>query len=138
MPRRRLTWRRTKSETAEMSEQPLIFDLGKRPPTTRAIALDIRERGDAALDEAQRRADAARYQEVTCRSAQTPVKGIPLNWTLNPSRGCTHACHYCFARRYQTQFELGAGDEFSSIIFVKVNLVEVLRRELRWQSWTGD
>src|SRR4051812_28749958 len=138
MPRRRLTWRRIKSETAEMSEQPLIFDLGKRPPTTRAIALDIRERGDAALDEAQRRADAARYQEVTCRSALNPVKGMPFNWTLNPYRGCTHACHYCFARRYQTQFELGPGDHFSSVIFVKTNLVDVLRKELDKPSWVRE
>jgi DNA repair photolyase len=117
-----------------MSEQPLIFDLGKRP-TTRAIASDIRKRGDAALDEAQRRADAARYQEVVCRSALNAVKGMPFNWTLNPYRGCTHACHYCFARRYQTQFELGPGDHFSSVIFVKINLVDVLRRELDKPSW---
>ena len=92
----------------------------------------------AALDEAQRRADAARYQEVTCRSALNPVKGMPFNWTLNPYRGCTHACHYCFARRYQTQFELGADDHFSSVIFVKTNLVDVLRRELDKPSWTRE
>src|SRR5512141_1713227 len=121
-----------------MSEQPLIFDLGKRPPTVRAMALDIRQRGDAALDQAQRRADAARYQEVTCRSALNPVKGMPFNWTLNPYRGCTHGCHYCFARRYQTQFELGPGDDFSSVIFVKVNLVAILRRELDKPSWTRE
>ena len=66
---------------------------------------------------------------MTCRSALNAVKGMPFSWTLNPYRGCTHACHYCFARRYQTQFELGPGDEFSSVIFVKTNLVEVLRRE---------
>jgi DNA repair photolyase len=118
-----------------MSEQPLIFDLGKRPPTTKAIALQIRERGEAALDEAERRADAARYQEVTCRSALNPVQGMPFNWTLNPYRGCTHGCHYCFARRYQTQFELGPDDHFSSVIFVKTNLVEVLRKELDKPSW---
>jgi len=121
-----------------MSEHPLLFELGKRPPTTRAIALQIRERGEAALDEAQRRADAAQYQEVTCRSALNPVKGMPFNWTLNPYRGCTHGCHYCFARRYQTQFELGPDDQFSSIIFVKTNLVEVLRRELDKPSWTRE
>ncbi len=121
-----------------MSEQPLIFDLGKRPPTTRALALQIRQRGDAALDEAQRRADAARYQEVTCRSALNAVKGMPFNWTLNPYRGCTHGCHYCFARRYQTQFELGPDDHFSSVIFVKVNLVEVLRKELDKPSWIRE
>ncbi len=121
-----------------MSEQPLIFDLGKRAPTTRTLALQIRERGDAALDEAQRRADAARYQEVTCKSALNSVKGMPFNWTLNPYRGCTHGCHYCFARRYQTQFELGPDDHFSTIILVKVNLVDVLRRELDKPSWARE
>jgi DNA repair photolyase len=60
---------------------------------------------------------------------------MPFNWTLNPYRGCTHACHYCFARRYQTQFELGPDDHFSSVIFVKVNLVDVLRSELDKPSW---
>jgi DNA repair photolyase len=121
-----------------MDEQPLIFDLGKRPPTVRAMALEIKERGDAALDQAQLRADAARYQEVTCRSALNRVQGMPFSWTLNPYRGCTHACHYCFARRYQTQFELGPGDHFSSVIFVKVNFAEVLRRELDKPSWTRE
>ena len=121
-----------------MLEQPLIFDLGKRPPTTRALALQIRQRGDAALDQAQRRADAARYQEVSCRSALNAVKGMPFNWTLNPYRGCTHGCHYCFARRYQTQFELGPDDHFSSVIFVKINLLDVLRRELDKPSWRRE
>jgi len=102
------------------------------------VALQIRERGDAVLDEAQRRADAARYQEVTCRSALNAVKGMPFNWTLNPYRGCTHGCHYCFARRYQTQFELGPDDHFSSFIFVKTNLVEILRKELDKPSWTRE
>ena len=63
---------------------------------------------------------------------------MPFNWTLNPYRGCTHGCHYCFARRYQTQFELGPGDEFSSLIFVKMNFADVLRRELDKPSWTRE
>jgi DNA repair photolyase len=120
-----------------MDRQPLIFDLGRRP-TTRTVALRIREEGDGGLDEAQRRADAARYQEVTCRSALNRVEGMPFRWTLNPYRGCTHACHYCFARRYQTQFELGPGDDFSSVIFVKTNLVDVLRRELDKPGWMRE
>ena len=102
------------------------------------IALQVREHGADSLDEAQRRADQARYQEVTCRSALNPVKGMPFAWTLNPYRGCTHGCHYCFARRYQTQFELGPGDEFSSLIFVKVNFADVLRRELDKPTWTRE
>jgi DNA repair photolyase len=63
---------------------------------------------------------------------------MPFNWTLNPYRGYTHGCHYCFARRYQTQFDLGPDDEFSSLIFVKVNFAEVLRRELDKPSWTRE
>src|SRR5512134_4048779 len=122
-----------------METAPLLFDLGKLKPTTRDVADLIRIGGGVdALTEAVRRADAARYQEVTCRSALNPVKGMPFEWTLNPYRGCTHGCHYCFARRYQTQFELGSGDEFSSLIFVKTNFVEVLRRELDNPKWTRE
>jgi DNA repair photolyase len=117
---------------------PLLFDLGRQKPTTRQIADLVKGGGAEALNEAVRRADAARYQEVRCRSALNPVKGMPFAWTLNPYRGCTHGCHYCYARRYQTQFELGADDEFASIIFVKTNLVEVLRRELQKPSWAGE
>jgi DNA repair photolyase len=116
----------------------LLFDLGPKRPTTKMIALQVRDHGVDSLDQARRRADEARYQEVTCRSALNPVKGMPFNWTLNPYRGCTHGCHYCFARRYQTQFELGPGDEFSSLIFVKTNFVDVLRRELDRPSWTRE
>src|SRR5215203_3058915 len=122
-----------------MSSFPLLFDLGSVAPTTKTLALRIRDEGaPAALDQAQLRADAARYQEVSCRSALNRVQGMPFNWTLNPYRGCTHACHYCFARRYQTQFELGPGDEFSSLIFVKTNFADVLRRELDKPSWTRE
>jgi DNA repair photolyase len=117
----------------------LLFDLAPTRPTTRTIALRIRDEGEtAALDQAQRRADAARYQEVTCRSALNRVEGMPFNWTLNPYRGCTHACHYCFARRYQAQFELGPDDHFSSVIFVKVNFAQVLARELDRPSWSCE
>jgi DNA repair photolyase len=98
----------------------------------------VKNGGAAALDQAQLRADAARYQEISCRSALNPVNGMPFRWTLNAYRGCTHGCHYCFARRYQTHFELGPGDEFSSLIFVKINLIDVLRRELDKPSWMRE
>jgi len=116
----------------------LLFDLGKRNPTTRQIADLVRERGAEALDEATLRADAAKYQEVRCRSALNAVRGMPFDWTLNPYRGCTHGCHYCYARRYQTQFELNSDDQFASIIFVKTNFVDVLRKELARPSWERE
>ena len=121
-----------------MNDAPVLFDLGPRLLTTRDVANLVKKGGAEALTEAQRRADAARYQEVRCRSALNRVQGMPFSWTLNPYRGCTHACHYCFARRYQTQLELGSDDEFSSLIFVKVNFVDVLRRELDRPDWTRE
>lgn len=121
-----------------MSSFPLLFDLGTRRPTTRDIADAVKRGGTDALTEAERRADQARYQEVTCRSALNGVKGMPFNWTLNPYRGCTHGCHYCFARRYHVQFEMNSDDEFASVILVKHNIVDVLARELDRPSWTRE
>jgi DNA repair photolyase len=117
---------------------PLRFDFGPTTPTTREVARLVREGGLAALTDAERRADEATYQEVRCRSALNKVEGMPFRWTLNPYRGCTHGCHYCFARRYQAQLELGAGDDFASVILVKTNFVDVLRRELTRPTWSGD
>ena len=122
-----------------MNVYPLLFDVTPRKPTTRDIANRVKEVGACdALPDAAHLADGATYQEVTCRSALNPVKGMPFGWTLNPYRGCTHGCHYCFARRYHAQFELGGGDEFSSVILVKSNFVEVLRRELDRPSWKRE
>jgi DNA repair photolyase len=121
-----------------MSSFPLLFDLGSSKPTTRDVARTVRKGGSAALTEAERRADQARYQEITCRSALNRVKGMPFEWTLNPYRGCTHGCHYCYARRYHKQFELNADDEFASVILVKKNFVDVLTKELARPAWTGE
>jgi DNA repair photolyase len=116
-----------------------LFDLGNPKPTTRAIALTVKTGGASALTGADLRADQARYQEIACRSALNPVKGMPFfKWTLNAYRGCTHGCHYCFARRYHEQFEMNAGDEFASVILVKVNVVEILRTELDRPSWKRE
>ncbi len=121
-----------------METPALPFDDVEQPPTTRAVALLVKRGGPAALPNALRKADEARYQEITCRSALNRTAGMPFDWTLNPYRGCTHGCHYCYARRYHAHLELGPGDEFSSLIFVKTNLVDVLRRELARPSWTRE
>ena len=117
--------------------QPTLFPLSIRP-TMRDVALAVREGGAEGLPGGVRRADEATYQEVKCRSALNHVEGMPFAWTLNPYRGCTHGCHYCFARRYHRQFELNAGDQFASIILVKTNFVEVLARELSRPAWARE
>jgi DNA repair photolyase len=115
-----------------------LFPLVVHRPTTRGVANAVKEGGVSALPDGRYRSDHATYQEVRCRSALNRVKGMPFKWTLNPYRGCTHACHYCFARRYHTQFELGPDDEFSSVILVKANLPEVLDLELARPSWMRE
>jgi DNA repair photolyase len=109
-----------------------------RSPTLREVADAVKDAGLDGLPSARRRADEARYQEVTVRSAMARATGMPFNWALNPYRGCTHACEYCYARKYQRHLELGAGDDFSSVILVKHNLAEVLRRELARPGWSRE
>ena len=118
-----------------MSSQLHLFE---QPLTTRTVAALVKAQGVAALPSATRLADDARYQEVTCRSALNRTRGMAFRWTLNPYRGCTHACQYCFARRYQSQLEMGAGDQFSSYIFVKANIADALARELSPRRWTPE
>ncbi len=117
--------------------QPSLFELAGRP-TTRALARGVREAGAAGLPDGVRRGGNTVYQEIACRSALNRVDGMPFRWTLNPYRGCTHGCHYCFARRYQSHLELGAGDDFSSVVLVKTNFAEVLARELSRRSLDGE
>src|SRR5918999_3376715 len=81
------------------------------------------------------------YLEDTCKSALNRVpeaSRVPFRWTINPYRGCTHSCHYCFARAFHRYLDLGVGEDFSSKIVVKTNVVEVLRRELASPGWTGE
>ena len=119
-----------------MLQRRTLFDLGQRP-TIRAVAGAVREAGVAGLPGAIRRGGAT-CQEVVCRSALNRVDGMPFRWTLNPYRGCTHGCHYCFARRYQSQIEMGPGEDFSSVVLVKTNFADVLARELSRRALEGQ
>ncbi len=81
------------------------------------------------------------FHEVRCRSAlnRVPdVSRVPFRWTINPYRGCSHGCVYCFARNTHTYLDLDAGADFDTQIVVKINLAEVLRRELARPSWTRE
>src|SRR4051812_50138142 len=60
---------------------------------------------------------------------------MPFPWTINPYRGCSHACEFCFARPTHTYLGFNAGRDFEKEIVVKVNLPEVLRAELAKPSW---
>ena len=83
-------------------------------------------------------ADGVRYEEVECKSVLNRVQGMDFRWSINPYKGCVHGCHYCFARRYHGFIDLNPDDDFSSLILVRTNAPEVLRRELSRRSWKRE
>jgi DNA repair photolyase len=81
------------------------------------------------------------FHEVLAKSALNRIPkaaGLPFNWTVNPYRGCSHGCVYCFARHTHTYLDLDAGDDFDRQIIVKINIGDILARELRRASWTHE
>ena len=67
-----------------------------------------------------------------------PQSRVPFTYTINPYRGCSHACVYCFSRPTHEYLDLGAGEDFERKIVVKVNAVERLRAELHTRRWQGE
>jgi DNA repair photolyase len=81
------------------------------------------------------------FYEVRARSIINRVPEasfVPFRWTINPYRGCSHACFYCFARNTHTYLDLDHGEDFNSQIVVKVNAADLLRKELSARSWKGE
>jgi DNA repair photolyase len=82
-----------------------------------------------------------RFHEVKAKSALNrvhPAARMPFTWTVNPYRGCSHACSFCFARRTHVYLGLNAAEDFEREIVVKVNVPEKLRAELARPSWKRE
>ena len=82
-----------------------------------------------------------RFYEVRAKSILNHVpkaSQMPFRWTINPYRGCTHSCVYCFARPTHTYLDFDAGRDFEREIVVKVNAPELVRAELARPSWQGE
>jgi DNA repair photolyase len=63
---------------------------------------------------------------------------IGFRWSVNPYRGCFHACAYCYARRSHEYLGFGAGTDFESKIVIKKEAAALLRQEFLKRSWKGD
>ncbi|MDQ3068007.1 MAG: radical SAM protein [Actinomycetota bacterium] len=78
------------------------------------------------------------YREEACRSALNKVKGMPFGWSLNPYTGCVHRCTFCYVRAFELRADRPADDRYGRSIRVKVNVAEVLARELGRASWAKE
>jgi len=63
---------------------------------------------------------------------------LTFRWSVNPYRGCFHACAYCYARPSHEYLGFGAGTDFESKLVVKRNAAALLREVFLKPSWTGE
>ena len=78
------------------------------------------------------------YREEPCKSALNRVKGMGFKWSLNPYMGCAHQCTFCYVRAFERRAERPSDDRYGSSVRVKLNVAEVLHRELHRKSWKGE
>ncbi|MFN8391749.1 MAG: PA0069 family radical SAM protein [Bdellovibrionota bacterium] len=78
--------------------------------------------------------------EETAKSiiTQNNSPDVGFSFSVNPYRGCFHACAYCYARPTHQYLDYGAGSDFERKLIVKVNAPELLQREFDKRSWQGD
>lgn len=77
-------------------------------------------------------------EEAKSIVASNDSPDIGFNFSVNPYRGCYHACAYCYARPSHQYLGFGAGTDFERKIVVKKNAVELLRAHFEKRSWRGD
>src|ERR1043166_7559139 len=63
---------------------------------------------------------------------------MPFDWSLNPYMGCVHRCTFCYVRAFEQRADRPSDHRYGTSIRVKVNIAEVLRRELARPSWRGE
>jgi DNA repair photolyase len=77
----------------------------------------------------------AQYREEPCKVALNRVRGMFFKWSLNPYMGCVHRCTFCYVRAFELRADRPFDDRYGTSIRVKVNVADVLRRELARASW---
>jgi DNA repair photolyase len=78
------------------------------------------------------------YREEPAAGALARVKGMPFKWSLNPYTGCEHRCTFCYVRWFERRADRPWDDRYGRSIRVKVNIVELLERELARKSWKRE
>ncbi|HMV57985.1 MAG TPA: radical SAM protein [Nitrospira sp.] len=70
--------------------------------------------------------------------SQNDSPDLPFKWSVNPYRGCFHACAYCYARPSHEYWGFGAGTDFESKIVLKRRAATLLRQSFEKPSWKGE
>jgi DNA repair photolyase len=78
------------------------------------------------------------YREEPCRSALNAVRGMAFKWSLNPYMGCVHRCTFCYVRHFEHRADRPSDARYGTSIRVKINVAEVLRKELSRPSWNRE
>src|ERR1700744_1114133 len=110
------------------------------PPLAGDAQLPMFERGAVTRTFDTPRFRGMTFYEIHAESifSRGPAtSNMPFTWTINPYRGCQHACSYCFARNSHTYLDLDAGEDFNRKVIVKVNAPALLRSKLASPGWKG-
>lgn len=75
-------------------------------------------------------ATAVMDEQVRTIISRNQSPDVPFDRSINPYRGCEHACIYCFARPTHAYWDMSPGLDFETRLIAKPNAAERLRREL--------
>jgi DNA repair photolyase len=109
--------RPTANPTNRFASSATVYDDGEAPPPSSLTLIDDQSRSILAHNDSP---------------------DIGFSWSVNPYRGCAHACAYCFARPSHEYLDLGAGTDFDTKIVVKRRAPELLREAFDKPSWRGE
>ena len=128
-------------DSLRLDEPPETGEAGDLFTPPRDRALPLIERGAVARTFDTPGFRGMTFYEVQAKSVVNRVpeaSRMPFKWTINPYRGCQHACSYCFARKSHTYLDLDAGADFNTRVVVKVNAPELVRKKMASPSWQGE
>lgn len=103
-------------------------------PPNRFLSFDY-EYEDGSVPKAELEIYEDRSKSILSRNDSPDLM---FRWSLNPYRGCSHACAYCYARPTHEYLGFGAGTDFETKIVVKKNAPELLREAFLKKSWKGE
>jgi DNA repair photolyase len=109
--------RPTENPPNRFHDQVVTYDDGEAPPPARVTVIEDQARSILAHNDSP---------------------DIGFRWSVNPYRGCQHACAYCYARPSHEYLDLGAGTDFDTKIVVKREAAALLREAFDKPSWQGE